>query len=31
MATEANAAGNFESRIIKKLQWRLIPFFSSFT
>ncbi len=26
MATEANAAGNFESRIIKKLQWRLIPF-----
>jgi MFS transporter, ACS family, tartrate transporter len=26
MTTEANAAGNVESKIIKKLQWRLIPF-----
>src|SRR5215475_5452900 len=26
MATEANAAGQFESATIRKLQWRLIPF-----
>lgn len=26
MATEANAAGKFESAIIRQLQWRLIPF-----
>src|SRR5262245_35752982 len=26
MATEANAAGQFESATIRKLQWRLIPY-----
>jgi len=26
MTTEANAAASFESKLIKKLQWRLIPF-----
>src|SRR5215468_73906 len=26
MATTANAAGNFESELIRKLQWRLIPY-----
>jgi len=26
MTSEANAPGSFESKIIKKLQWRLIPF-----
>jgi MFS transporter, ACS family, tartrate transporter len=26
MTSEANATGNFASKIIKKLQWRLIPF-----